>query len=104
DRIDWEEWSVDYYIDCALVWSEQKAVPGPMRLLAASDFSPSGGVVFVDWMRLRPYAAAGIFVSRVFDAQSIVTFNTIQWTANMPAGTTLAISVRTSLDNSTWSK
>jgi hypothetical protein len=103
-RIDWKASSVDYYVDSALVHSEPVAVTGMMRLLAASDLDPAGGVVFVDWMRLGPRAAAGTFTSRAFDSQVAagVDWNTIQWTANAPAGTTLAISVRTSNDNSTW--
>jgi hypothetical protein len=93
-RIDWNAASVDYYIDGALVHSEPQAVPGPMRLLAGSDFNPGGGAVVVDWMRLRPYAAAGTFTSRIFNAQSMVQWNAIQWVSQVPPGTSLAISVR----------
>ena len=48
--------SVDYYVDGALVASHALTVAGPMRPVAASDFNPFGGTVFVDWMRMSPYA------------------------------------------------
>ena len=35
---------------------------------AVSDFTPGGGVLTLDWMRMRPFASAGTFLSRVFDA------------------------------------
>ncbi len=70
-------------------------VAGPMRPVAASDFDEFGGTVFVDWMRMTPNATPGAFVSRVFDANSAVDWKSIQWAAKTPAGTTLAISVRT---------
>ena len=62
---------VDYYIDGALVKSHGFAVDGPMRPIAASDFSVFGGNIVVDWMRMSPYAATGTFESRVFDAGAV---------------------------------
>ncbi|HXT31094.1 MAG TPA: Ig-like domain-containing protein, partial [Vicinamibacterales bacterium] len=92
--IDWRATNIDYYIDGVLVKSHGFAVDGPMRPIAASDFSVFGGNVVVDWMRMSPYAATGTFESRVFDAGSSVSWSTIQWTAQAPAGTSVAIAVR----------
>src|SRR3954468_115580 len=86
-RIDWQATSVDYYVDGALVVSHALNVAGQMRPIAASDFNPFGGTVFVDWMRLSPYTAAGTFTSRVFDAQAPVNWNSIQWTTSATGGT-----------------
>ena len=94
-RIDWTPTSVVYYVDGALVATHNVAVAGPMRPVAASDFNPFGGIVFVDWMRLLPASTPGEFESRVFDANSLVNWKSIQWQADVPAGTTLQISVRT---------
>ena len=94
-RIDWKAASVDYYVDGALVASHALTVAGPMRPIAASDFNPFGGTVFVDWMRMSPYANAGTFESRVFDATAPVDWHSIQWVAKAPSGTSVAISVRT---------
>ena len=79
DRL--EAASVDYYVDGALVVTHAVTVAGPMRPVAASDFNPFGGIVFVDWMRMTPYATPGTFVSRVFDATGVVDWRSIQWTA-----------------------
>ena len=105
-RIDWKTDSVDYYIDGALVHSDAVAITAPMRAVAASDFDPNGGVVFVDWMRMSSYAATGTFDSRIFDALSDVTWKTIQWTKATPTGTSVAIAVRTGdtpVPDGTWS-
>ncbi|MFA5911138.1 MAG: N,N-dimethylformamidase beta subunit family domain-containing protein [Vicinamibacterales bacterium] len=105
-RIDWNPTSVDYYVDGVLAVSHPVTLAGPMRPVAASDFNPYGGIVFVDWMRLSPSASPGAFESRVFDASSAVDWKSIQWTAQADAGTSLAISVRTGnspTPDGTWS-
>ena len=93
--IDWNDTNVVYSIDGAPVATHTLAAPGPMRPVAASDFSVFGGNIVIDWVRMTPYAASGVFTSRVFDANTIANWHTIQWTANAPAGTGVAISVRT---------
>jgi hypothetical protein len=105
-KIDWKADRVDYYVDGALVASHALAIAGTMRPVAASDFNPFGGTVFVDWMRMSPYASTGTFLSRIFDAAAPVVWNTIQWQATTPAGTAIAISVRggnTAAPDATWS-
>jgi VCBS repeat-containing protein len=101
-RIDWTKDPIDstkdrfdYWIDGSLVASHTITVAGLMRPIAASDFNPFGGNVTVNWMRMSPYGASGVFESRVFDAEAPVDWHSIQWTANTPAGTGLAISIRT---------
>jgi hypothetical protein len=94
-RIDWTPAGVDYYVDSAMVISHAMTAGGPMRPIVASDLSPFGAAVLVDWMRLTPYQAGGAFRSRVFDASSPVTWRSMQWTARAPSGTSIAISVRT---------
>src|SRR4029077_3886671 len=85
-KIDWKADHVDYYVDGAIVASHLLAVAGPMRPVAASDFNPFGGTIFVDWIRMSPYAPTGTFLSRVFDAAAPVSWNSIQWKATTPAG------------------
>jgi hypothetical protein len=106
--IDWTDNSVVYSIDGTVVATHNLAVAGPMRPIAASDFSVFGGNVVIDWIRLGPYAPTGTFTSRVFDANSIVNWNTVQWTAHAPTGTGVGISVRTgatpNADDGTWSQ
>jgi hypothetical protein len=92
-RIDWSASSVVYYVDGAQVASHNVTIAADLRPLA-SDFQAGGGAVTVDWMRLLPYAASGSFTSRVFDAGEEVAWAQALWTADMPAGTTLALAVR----------
>ncbi|PYR90765.1 MAG: hypothetical protein DMF84_19190 [Acidobacteria bacterium] len=106
-RIDWHtDGTVNYFIDGVQVAAHTAVVNGPMRPVAASDFSVGGGTVKVDWMRMTPYAAAGSLLSRVFDASAIVDWHSIQWAADQPAGTSVAISLRTgntATPDGTWS-
>ncbi len=105
--IDWNDTSVVYAIDGTVVATHNIVVPGPLRPMAASDFSVFGGNVAIDWMRLTPYTASGTFNSRVFDANAAVNWRTMQWTANRPAGTSIQMAVRTgntpNADDGTWS-
>ena len=55
---------------------------------------------------MSPYAAAGTFYSRIFDAETPVSWNSIQWTATTSAGTGVSIAVRggnTAVPDATWS-
>jgi len=93
-RIDWNVSSVDFYIDGTLVHSDPQSVPGPMRP-AISDLTVGGATLAVDWIRMTPYASAGSFTSRVFDAGSSMNWDAMTWSASTPAGTGLAMLVRT---------
>src|SRR6185503_2546149 len=63
--------------------------------VAASDFTAGGAELSVDWMRLSPYPGSGTFDSRVLDAGQSVNWGALSWTADTPAGTGVALSVRT---------
>jgi hypothetical protein len=107
-RIDWQATQVDYYVDDVAVASHALNVPlSGLRPIAGSDFTIAGGHVLVDWMRMSPYAAAGTFESRVFDALSVVYWNSVSWKSVTPAGTSVMIGVRTgntpTPDDGTWS-
>ncbi len=105
--IDWTDSTVVYSIDGTPVATHNLAVPGPMRPVAASDFSVFGGNIVIDWIRITPYAGSGVFKSRVFDANAVANWQTIQWKANTPAGTGIGISVRTgttpNAEDGSWS-
>jgi hypothetical protein len=103
-RIDWNATSVVYFIDGTQVVSHPIAITASMRPMA-SDFTAGGPTVAVDWLRMTPYAAAGSFLSRVFDAGSPATWGTASWVADLPAGTTLTLSVSrgaTPLPDASW--
>ncbi|HET7897932.1 MAG TPA: fibronectin type III domain-containing protein, partial [Flavisolibacter sp.] len=63
--------------------------------LQISDLSNTDGTLAVDWLRVKPYASAGSFTSRIFDYGSATDWGLISWTATQPAGTGITVSVRT---------
>src|SRR5439155_681150 len=70
-----------------------------------SDGIVGGGTVVVDWERLTPYAASGIFLSRILDAGGPAPWVDATWAAALPAGSSLAMSVRlgnTPTPDATW--
>lgn len=67
-RIDWTSTGVSFFVDGVNVGNSNDVIPtGTMRPVA-SDLTPGGGSVKVDWFNLGPYQGTGSFVSRVFDA------------------------------------
>ena len=69
-RIDWLPGRSNYFVDGVQVASHAVAIAGPMRPVAASDYTAFAGTIVVDWVRSTPYASAGTFLSRVFGATS----------------------------------
>ena len=59
------------------------------------DNTRGGNAVLIDWLRLTPYASTGTFTSRVLDAGAVRSWSDASWTADVPAGSTLVLSVRT---------
>src|SRR5207302_10916735 len=103
-RIDWNASSVTYFIDGTQVASHNLTIGGLMAM-AASDYNVGGGAVTVDWVQLGPYASSGTFTSRIFDGGAALTWTTLSYTANTPAGTSVALAVRmgpTATPDSTW--
>ena len=85
--------AVRFYIDGDLVHTAT-TVGGTMRPIA-SDLDTGGGALEIDWMRMTPYASPGTFLSRVHDAGNTAEWGALSYLADVPSGTTLALSVRT---------
>ncbi len=103
-RIDWTATGFDYSIDGALVHTEPIVITDPMRP-AASDIDVGGQAVLLDWIHVSPYAAGGSFTSRVYDAGGPANWDQMTWTADLPAGTSLQMNVRTGntlIPDGTW--
>src|SRR4029078_10788180 len=81
-RIDWAPTDVTYFVEGGQVAVHSVAVTNSMRLVA-SDFDIGNGNVTVNWMRLTPYAAAGSYVSKVFDAGASFTWIHASWVADV---------------------
>lgn len=60
----------------------------------ASDSAVGGNALMVDWIRVTPYASTGAFTSRVMDAGSSLTWTSATWNTDLPAGSSVAITIR----------
>jgi hypothetical protein len=60
-----------------------------------SDYPAGGLALSTDWLRISPYATGGSFTSRVFDQGVANGWGMVNWAAETPAGTSLAVSIRT---------
>jgi hypothetical protein len=92
-RIEWGPTSVSYFVDGAFAVTHDRAVPVSMRPLA-SDAFVGGSALTIDWLRLSPYAPAGVFTSRVGDAGAPSEWTDVTWSADVPAAGALGLSVR----------
>jgi N,N-dimethylformamidase beta subunit-like protein/uncharacterized protein DUF4082/Big-like domain-containing protein/purple acid phosphatase-like protein/Ig-like domain-containing protein len=103
-RIDWTATAITFSIDGTVVLTQSAVVTGNLALIA-SDATPGGGNLSVDWMRLSPYAASCSFLSRILDAGNAVAWNSMSWMAGTAPGTSLAMSYRTgntSVPDTSW--
>ena len=57
--------------------------------------TPAAAPSSIDWMRMTPYASPGRSLSRVHDAGNPAEWGALSYAADVPSGTTLALSVRT---------
>ena len=92
-RIDWSGGQVRYFVDGAAVAGA--AISAVRMRPAAEDSRADGTALRLDWIRTARYAARGTLVSRVLDARAMVTWDRATWRADVPAGTTLTVQVRT---------
>ena len=93
-RVEWDTNQVRYFVDGNLVATHSGTFTTALRV-AASDFNSGGPELSVDWARMSPYPASGTFDSRILDAGQPVDWDALSWTADTPAGTGIALSVRT---------
>ena len=104
-RIEWSASSIRFFIDGNLVDTQAVSIPNSLRILA-SEFGSGTPGLSVDWLRLSPYAAAGTFLSRIFDAGAGGSWTSISSTRDLPVGTSIALSVRsgaTAVPDGSWS-
>ena len=92
-RIDRGSTTITFWIDGVQVAQHTRTITTNMRPLA-SDLTLGSGNLIVDWMRMSPYSSSGTY-TRVLDAGSIQRWDTVSWLSDLPAGTTMVVSVRT---------
>jgi len=93
-RIEWGATGVDYLIDGTPVMHHDLSPATDLHPVAFDRFT-GAPVLALDWVRMGPFTASGVFESRVFDALGVSTWGTAYWTGTTPAGTTLDVSYRT---------
>ena len=93
-QIAWGTGEVVYFVDGQEVARHNATITVQMRPLV-SEFTSGGAALTIEWLRMSPYPATGTFLSRVFDASQQVGWQSLTWQAQLPLGTTLAMSVRT---------
>jgi Bacterial Ig-like domain/Purple acid Phosphatase, N-terminal domain/RTX calcium-binding nonapeptide repeat (4 copies) len=105
-RIEWDSTEVRYFVDGSLVATHAADFGTTQMRPLASDLNSGGPDVSVDWLHVSPYSASGTFDSRVLDAGEQVEWDALSWGADTPAGTGVALSVRTGdtpTPDATWS-
>jgi large repetitive protein len=103
-RIDWNVLDIIFSVDGDRQAHLMIPVPGYMRALAANQRLGTEPLR-IEWMRMSPYAPAGRFTSRVFDAGAPSTWGALTWEADIPERTSVALEVRTggvARPGSTW--
>uniref|UniRef100_A0A832I353 DUF4082 domain-containing protein n=1 Tax=Eiseniibacteriota bacterium TaxID=2212470 RepID=A0A832I353_UNCEI len=93
-RIDWTGSSFVFWVDGVQRATIPQTEGGDM-LVAASDLNQNATALAVDWVRVSPYGSPGEFLSRVHDAGQSVNWGAATWTAEVPSGAGLKVSVRT---------
>jgi len=98
-------------------WNEERSYT-PMVIYDANNFSGhgedyaykmwlsgrSGGNYAIGYARLgNVYEANGSYISKAFDAGSVVNFTNITWDATLGGQTNITLRTRTSVDNVGWS-
>ena len=93
-RIVWTKSGFRYSVDGKTVAAHAVPVAAAMSLMGR-DLDRDGSPLSVDWVRLRSSTTSGSFTSRLLDANQMVHWLRAFWTADVPAGTRLTVSVRT---------
>ena len=92
-RVDWYVDHMDYFVDGAPVASHPIAVTSDLRPLF-NDSTAGGSDLTVDWFRMTPYAGAGTFESRIYNAGAVADWDAATWLGQEPAGTSLQLFYR----------
>jgi peptidase M28-like protein/Big-like domain-containing protein/IPT/TIG domain-containing protein/invasin-like protein len=104
-RIRWAADQFTYDIDGIQV-ATTPAITAAMPFMAADYQTGGGAPLALDWVRMSPYAATGVFMSRIFDAGRRVDWRGLSWTATTPADTSIGLQVRVGdtldADDGTW--
>lgn len=93
-RIDFTSTGVVFYVDGEEIATQPSGIPTGSLPVRATD-PAMGATLSVDRVYVSPYASSGVFLSRVIDGGQNSDWGSITGTAFKPAGTGVALQVRT---------
>ena len=94
--------SVQFWVDGVLKTTHTRNFTEPFRVYITSN---AGQSTSADWVRvLGDYATTGGYESSAFDSGQVTDFDSLTWTGESPAGTTVNFETRTSDDGLAWSE
>ena len=85
-RIEWGASDVRYYVDGTLAATHTADFGATQMRPIASDFTPGGPELSVDWVHMSAFAESATFESRVFDAVGPRNGAALSWSASTPRG------------------
>ncbi|MCI0703401.1 MAG: DUF4082 domain-containing protein [Planctomycetia bacterium] len=88
------EFYIDDTLQTTISASFQSSVP--MKAVLSDFLGNSGGLLQADWVGFLNYSTTqtGTFTSQVFDAGQSVSWDQVNFTSNVPTGTSLTVKVR----------
>jgi hypothetical protein len=93
---------IQFYID-GVIRAQFGFTPVQPMYAYLSNNTP-GAAMIADMAEITPpFVTSGTFVGCAFDAGASAAWGTLNWTADLPAGTSLSVETRTSNDAATWS-
>ncbi len=95
-HLQWNATNFEVYVDGSTTPAATLSFTVSQNMfIQISDFNTGDGTLSVDWMRVTPYATSGTYTSRIFDGSERKDWGAASWSANIPTGTSIGISVRT---------
>ncbi len=102
-KIEWTADQVSYYInDPNTPVASHTGFARPLDKDYNIMLSSGGVPLSADWISASGYAEFGVYISNVFEAAENSLFQTLEWTGDLPMGTTVGFNTRTSVDGINW--
>jgi hypothetical protein len=95
-----------FYVDGTLKKTIIATFPSTTGLKIALSAYNTSNAMQADWVHLISYPSSGTFTSVVYDAGRTATWGVANWSAKLPAGTTITVQTRsgnTATPDSSWS-
>jgi hypothetical protein len=104
-RIEPVSGGIQFSVDGVVLTTINLAIPAntPMAIAMSTFNGSPQPAMQVDWVRTTSYATSGTFTSSTLDAGRNVVWGAVNWTANLPTGTSITVLTSSSTDGVNWS-